>query len=51
MIGSKAKGRAYASQMPVPRKRYFVKRTVRAGRRDHAKDAAAEEPAAGRVIT
>jgi hypothetical protein len=26
MIGSKAKGRAYASQMPVPGKRYFIKR-------------------------
>jgi hypothetical protein len=26
MIGSKAKGRAYASQMPVPGERYFVKR-------------------------
>jgi hypothetical protein len=26
MIGSKAKGRAYASQMPVPGERYFIKR-------------------------
>jgi hypothetical protein len=25
-IGSKAKGRAYASQMPVPGERYFIKR-------------------------
>jgi hypothetical protein len=25
-IGSEAKGRAYASQMPVPGKRYFIKR-------------------------
>jgi hypothetical protein len=24
-IGSKAKGRAYASQMPVPGERYFIK--------------------------
>jgi hypothetical protein len=26
MIGSKAKGRACASQMPVPGERYFIKR-------------------------
>jgi hypothetical protein len=26
-IGSKAKGRAYASQMPVPGERYFIKRS------------------------
>jgi hypothetical protein len=26
MIGSEAKGRAYASQMPIPGERYFIKR-------------------------
>jgi hypothetical protein len=50
-VGSKAKGRAYASLMPVPGERYFIKRSCQSRRRDHAKDAAAEEPAAGRIVT
>jgi hypothetical protein len=37
--------------MPVPGERYFIKRNCQSRLEDHAKDAAAEEPAADRIVT
>jgi hypothetical protein len=51
MTGSKAKGRAYASQMSVPGERRFIKRDYQSRREDDAEDVAMEEPAVGQITT
>jgi hypothetical protein len=51
MIGSEAKGRAYASQMPVQGERRFIKRDRQSRARGSREDVATEEPAAGRTAT
>jgi hypothetical protein len=51
MMGSKAKEKGYALQMLAQGKGTLQSAFARAGPEDHAKNAAAEEPAAGQIAT